>query len=175
MSTVIVVAVLITMFLFIFLLLTLKNDNNMRNRTTDLLVQFSKQGIENNVSFSSQEILNDCVIGFDGKHRKLLILKQSNPSEYDWQIIDLDDILNCFIKKTYRSIKAGVLKKRRIEDYLETINLRLEFPDCREPIEIPFYEHASHKGRKISELDKRAKSWQIMLSKMLKSQLKKTA
>ncbi|MCU7549191.1 hypothetical protein OCK74_08695 [Chitinophagaceae bacterium LB-8] len=147
----------------------------MSNRTTDFLARFSKLGIENNISFSSQEILNDCAIGLDGKHRKLVVLKQCGQFEYDWHIINLDEVLSCFIKKTYRGIKAGELKKRGIDNYLESIILRLEFLDHRTPIEISFYEHAVHKGRKVLELDRKAKNWQIMLSKMIRNQLQMIA
>jgi hypothetical protein len=167
MSIMIVAAAFMPVPLLIFLLFDFKNVKYMRNSTIDLLKQFSKLGIEYNISFSSQEILNECIIGFDGKHRKLVVLKQCGQFEYDWYIINLDDVLSCYIKKTYRSIKAGELKKKKIEDYLESIILGLEFFDNRTPVEISFYEHAGHKGRKISELDRKAKSWQIMLSKML--------
>jgi hypothetical protein len=119
--------------------------------------------------------LSECIIGFDGKHRKLVVLKQCSQFEYDWYIINLDDVLSCYIKKTYRSIKAGELKKKRIEDYLESIILGLEFLDNRTPVEISFYDRVGHKIWKVSELDRKAKSWQIMLSKMLRNQLQMIA
>lgn len=143
----------------------------MRNKNIDLLDQFYNLGIENNISFSSQEILKDCIIGFDGKHRKLVVLQHCGQLEIDWLIIHLDDVLNCFVKKTYRGIKAGELRKRRVEDYLESIVLILEFFDSRTPVEISFYERVGHKGQKVSELDRKAKSWQIVLSKMLRNEI----
>lgn len=161
--------------LLIFLLLAFKNDKYMSNRTIDFLEQFNKLAIANDISFSSQEILNDCAIGFDGKHRKLVILQQFGQFEYDWHIIDLNDIQSCFIKKTYRNIKAGELKKKKIADYLESISLGFEFFDHRTPVEISFYERDAHKGWKVPELERKAKNWQIMLSKMLRNQLQMIA
>jgi hypothetical protein len=159
----------------IYLLLVFKNDMYMWNRATDLLAQFNTLGMENNISFSRKEILKDCIIGLDGKHRKLVVLQQFGQFAYDWHIIDLNDIQSCFIKKTYRNIKAGELKKRKIGDYLESINLGLEFLDNRTPLEISFYARAGHKSWKVSELDRKAKNWQIMLSTIISNQIQMIA
>lgn len=176
MTTMIVVAIFIAATYLVLLLLVCKNDKNMYNKTTDLLTRFSKLGIENNISISGQEVLTDCVIGLDGINRKLLVVKRGDFNNYyNWYIIDLDGITNCSVKKTYRSIMAGELKGRTIEEYLEQIDLRLEFMDKKEPVEIPFYRHTSHQSLLITELDRKAKKWQIMLSKMQRARLKNIA
>jgi hypothetical protein len=175
MLTVIVGAVLIAVTLFIGLLIVLLKGKHMRNLSTELLSLFSKMGTEYNISFSSQEILNDCIIGLDGINRKLLVLKTNSSSYYDWFIIDLDEVQNCALQKTYKSIKAGELKKRSMEEYLEKINLRIDFQDHKSSVEICFYDQTYNKGYKVAELDRKAKNWEIMLSKMLKNKLKKIA
>jgi hypothetical protein len=158
------------------LLLVCKNDKDMYNKTTDLLTRLCRLGIENNISISGQEVLNDCVIGMDGINRKLLVVKRGDlHNYYNWYIIDLDEIINCSVKKTYRSIMAGELKGRTIEEYLEQIDLRLELLNKKEPVEIPFYRYTNHQGTQINQLDRKAKNWQIMLSKMQKNRLKKIA
>jgi hypothetical protein len=168
MIALIVAAVLIGVTICTTVMLEFKNNKKMQNRNIELLRHTNELGIVCNLSFSSQEVFKGCAIGLDGKHRKLLIVEKSNATNYDWHLIDLDNVINCTLKKTYRSIKAGELEKRSIEEYLETINLRLEFLDHREPIEIPFYAHDSNKEVNITELERKARRWQIMLSKMLK-------
>lgn len=147
----------------------------MRRRTSEILENFSMFGTENNISYSSQEILHDCIIGLDGINRKLVVLQQVGPYSYDWNIIDLDDVQNCIVKTTYRNIRAGELKGRSIEDYLQKINLRFEFIQNKQAFEIPFFDHEVHKGMKVSELNRKAKSWQIILTKLLNHERKKTA
>ncbi|MCU7551858.1 hypothetical protein OCK74_22250 [Chitinophagaceae bacterium LB-8] len=146
----------------------------MINKVTGLLAYFSKLVLENNISLSCQEVLNDCIIGIDGIHRKILVVKQTHTSYYQWRMIDFDEIMNCSVKKTYSSIKAGELKERTIEAYLEQIDLRLELLNKKEPVEIPFYKQ-NNKGLQVPELDRKAKNWQIMLSKMSRRQLKSIA
>lgn len=176
MTTMIVVAILIAATYLMYLLLVCKNGKDMYNKTSDILTRFCRLGIEHNISISGQEVLNDCIIGMDGINRKLLVIKRGDLNHYyNWYIIDLDEITNCSVKKTYRSIMAGELKGRTIEEYLEQIDLRLELLNKKEPVEIPFYRHTSHQGIQITELDRKAKKWQIMLSKMHKNRLKNIA
>ena len=83
MSTIIVAASLVSVIIFISLILVSINNKQRQKRVTELLDHFSKLGTENNLSFSSQEILENCIIGLDGIQRKLLILKKIDEHEYD--------------------------------------------------------------------------------------------
>jgi hypothetical protein len=143
----------------------------MLNRSEKLRKLLNQLEIEYHIAYSGQEILKECAMGLDGKNRKLLVVQKQNLSYYEWNLIDLDEVLNCTLKTTYKSIMAGELKKKTIEECLETIKLRFEFWDNRAPVEITFYDHKDHKGVKVSELNRKARNWQILLSKMLKNRL----
>ena len=59
----------------------------------NLLFQRLRQlGIDNNVSFSGQELLKDCIIGFAGVHRKVFVLKQLDDTAFQSFVIDLNEV-----------------------------------------------------------------------------------
>ena len=76
MSTIIVAAILISIVTFICLILISINNKHRQRETAELLALSSKFGTENNLSFSSREILGNCLIGLDEIQRKILILKK---------------------------------------------------------------------------------------------------
>ena len=118
MSTIIVAAVLILVIISICLILVSLNNKDRQKTTTELLNHFSKLGTENNLSFSSQEILQNCIIGLDGIQRKLLILKKNDEDKYDSLILDLNDVKSCSKKKIYRSVNVGTEKRKSLRTRL---------------------------------------------------------
>ena len=88
MSTIIVAAILISVITGICLILVSINNKHRQKKASELLNHFSKLGTGNNLSFSSQEILENCIIGLDGIQRKLLILKKIDKDEYDSILLD---------------------------------------------------------------------------------------
>ncbi len=138
-----------------------------------LLNHFSELGSEYKLNFSSQAILKDCVIGLDGVHRKLLILSSDNP--FNYELIDLNDVKYCSVKKIYGTINVGALKDKKLDQYLQKIILCFEFKTQRQPIEVAFYGHIDNHIYQAAELEQKAKDWESFLSKMLGSTVKKIA
>lgn len=132
-----------------------------------LLMYFSEEGIRNDLSFSSQQILKDCIIGLDGVNRKFLIAKQQGDAFHS-VIIDLDEIKTCTVKKEYGSIKVGELKNKKLDQYLEKIVLHFEFKNGRDDAEIPFYRPFENEVFEMPELERKAKRWEAIISKMRK-------
>ena len=77
MSTIIVAAILISIVIFICLILISINNKHRKKAITELLARSSKFEAENNLSFSSQEILENCLIGLDEIQRKLIDSKKN--------------------------------------------------------------------------------------------------
>lgn len=131
--------------------------------------RISELGVKNNLRFSSQELLGNAVIALDGMHGKLLVINGIAKDKYDEALIDLDDLKSCSLKKEYGSIRVGDLKKRKLEQLLNKISLLFEFRSDKEPVEIPFYEHARAHSLNVSEMELKARRWGSILSKMLRN------
>lgn len=140
-----------------------------------LLDYFSRLGSKYNLSFSSQEVLRNCIIGLDGVQRKLLVLNGINKGVLTEHVIDLNQVANCSVKKQYGHIRVNGLRKRRLEQYLENMTLHFKFLPEKPPTEIPFFKQAEDNISELSELENKAEKWKVILSKMLPVSLKKSA
>ena len=129
----------------------------------------SKWGSAFNLSFSSHEILSNKIIGLDGIKRKILVAEKNNESGRPY-IIELTKVTAITVKKIYNSIKAGALKTRRIEEFLESILLQFEYANEKDAIVLPFYERKLNEIQDLRELEKKARNWQTILSKIAATQ-----
>lgn len=167
MSTVFVAAILIGFVVFFVALVTANERRKKQNHIKQFLIRFSKLGLRHNLSFSSQEILPDAAIGLDGVHRKLLILNGTDETIQTNQLLDLNEVKMCMVKKEYGIIAAADVKGR--DQYLEKIVLHFSFRNGQEPTAIKFYDHLFDDIHAIKEMSEKAKHWEVMLSKMLKA------
>ena len=69
-------------------------SNRDKRKTERLFRQLSNEGAKNGLTFCSQEMLENKVIGIDGIHRKILVLEQ-NKNKYNTSIISLDEVHHC--------------------------------------------------------------------------------
>ncbi len=74
--------------------------------------------------FTGEEQLPNKTIGLNELQRKLLIIEDNNAG-YDLNIIDLEEVKSCLVTKVYRSIDAGGLKTKRVEEYLRMLYFNL--------------------------------------------------
>lgn len=167
MSTLIVAGILVAGVAGICLLLISINNKQKLKYMNQLLHHFSESGTKNNLVFSSQEVLPDCILGLDGVHRKLLLVNRTGEDEFVINLIHLDEVKSCSVKKHYAAIPAGTLKSKRLEQLLETVVLHFELVNNKPPTEIAFYKHPDHHIYQLKELEQKAKDWATLLSKML--------
>jgi hypothetical protein len=174
MSSIITALIIIGSIAAITLVLISINDKHQKRKREKLLHRFSQIGIENNMSFTSQEILQDGIIGLDGLNKKLLIL-ESSEDDFNWTIINLEEVKACNVKKLYQVTNRGTLKKQVMEEHLEKLVLQFELKDKNEKIEIPFFSFGKNHIYQLAELEQKAKYWETSLSKLFTTKLKKTA
>lgn len=164
MSTIIVAAILTgAVAAFCVFLIRIQNKHK-REAMKKLLKHFSQLGAQSNLIFSSQEILNDCILGLDGIRRKLLVVTRDE-GFYGSFLVDINRMRNCSVKKIYGTIKAGELKKHHLDQYLEKIVLHLELEN-NPPVEILFYKHFDNSIYETPEMEKKARYWEAMLSQL---------
>lgn len=166
MSTLIVATLLMWAIIVIYFLHTSNARKQKQNHMNKILNHFSKLGTLYNLSFSSQEVLGNVILGLDGIHRKILILEVS-----DWllnnYLIDLNEVKHCTVKKYYGTIKSGELKISDMESFLENICLHFEFQDEKESKEVVFYNHSTNDSYQLPVLEQKAFHWKEILEKML--------
>jgi len=166
MSTLIVAAILVgSVVLICFLLISIHNKHK-REAMNNLLKHFSQLGTENNLSFSSQEVLNNCVLGLDGINRKILVVIREGEL-FSSFLIDMNEVKSCTVKKIYGSINVGDLKDHKLEQYLDKIILLFEY-NSKPSVEIVFYKNHHNHIYETQELEQKAKHWEAILSKMQK-------
>ena len=175
MSTIIVAGIIISVLVSICLVLISLNNKARKKTTTELLNHFSRMGTENNLSFSSQEILQNGMIGLDGVKRKLLVVKRIDEDNYDSLVLDLNEVKTCSKKKIYRSVNIGTGKKERFENQIDKIVLAFDFIDNRPPIHISFFDPDTTHIFAMPGLEQKAKNWETILRKLLNTDLKKIA
>jgi len=158
-----------------YCLLTAIRNRQKQRKMKRLLDYFSRLGSKYNLSFSSQEVLRNCIIGLDGVQRKLLVLNGINNGVLTEQVIDLNEVTNCSVKKQYGHIQVNGLRKRRLEQYLEKMTLHFKFLLDKPPADVQFFKQAEDNISELSELENKAEKWKVILSKMLPVSLKKSA
>jgi hypothetical protein len=175
MSTIIIASILISVIISICLILVSINNRARQKATVELLTLFSNLGTENNLSFSSQEILENGIIGLDGIQRKLLTLKKIGEDKYDSLVLDLNDVKACAKKKIYRSVNIGTGKKEKFENQIDKIVLAFDFIDNRQPVHISFFDPVTNHIFAMPELEQKAKNWESILTKLINNDLEKIA
>ncbi len=135
----------------------------------ELFNYLSALGSRKNLNFSNFEFLKGAVVGLDTTNRTLLIIQGIQEAKYEEVLISLDEVKSCSLKRVYGSIKAGDLKRRKLEQLLDKVSLHFEFRSDRDPVELPFFEYSGDDVSKRSELNQKAREWGEMLSEMLKA------
>ena len=171
-----IAAIILVAFVVVCCLLFVFINNKRKNKgMNNLLRKVSELGTESKLSFSSQEILKDSIIGADGIQRKILFVKKLNFETYEDYLIDLDEVKSCSVRKVYGSIKAGNKNGKDLGHYLENIFLHFEFHNNKDAFDISFYDHTENNIYQLKEMEFKAKHWEIFLSKMLKASRKRIA
>jgi len=129
-------------------------------------LQLSELGTRLDLSFSSHVVLGNKIIALDGIKKKLLVAEM-NSNPISLEVIDLGRVNSISTRKTYSSIKPGDLNKKEFDEFLKTIHLQFEYKDGQATFVLPFYESDINSFKSLSMLEKNARNWQLILSKMI--------
>ena len=140
--------------------------NIIKQGSKDKYSQLSELGSLFNLTFSSHMTLGNKIIALDGIKKKLLVMENNDAVDLDC-IIDLNAVKSISMKKSYSSIQPGELKKRDINEFLETIFLQFEYRDEEKTVAVPFYEPGRNNLYDLAKLERNARNWQMILSKMV--------
>jgi hypothetical protein len=131
-------------------------------------LHISELGSKFNLSFSSYLELGNKVIALDGL-KKCLLVFESNQGIKKPLIIELSKVSSVNLGKCYCSIGPGQRKENEIEEFLKSIDLEFKY-GRDETIIISFYDCKTDDISELSKLERNATNWQMILSKMIRSQ-----
>lgn len=155
-------------FLFFVLLpfITLTTKKKKEN----LLKNLSRAVADNNLILCSQEILQNIVMGFDGIHRKIIILEKKKDA-YCSSIISLDEVNDCQLVTNSILVNNSNFKKPGSENHAATLELQFDFINHTQPASIIFSNGIINSKKELDLLKAKAEYWCIMFSKMLNRQM----
>jgi hypothetical protein len=158
-SLVLIIAVAISVFLLFEILYNLHRQKKMER----LQSAFDKAATESGLRIGKQQLLGDRIIGLDETINKLLFVKLTGSKE-DRYLVDLEKVSDLSIDKSYMpfwngSEKMGVL--------VQAIALRFTWKNEAKPLLLPFYRNTTDQFFDMSEREKQAKEWQMLLSARL--------
>lgn len=161
--------VLISIIILPIPLVILIDKRHKRKALKSLLHEFSSAGSHNGLSFSSQEVLRNSVIGLDGLQRKLLVVERKCDNTYQSVVIDLNEVQSCTVDREYKAISRGDSAKQK--QLLESISLFFTMTQFI-PIDVVFYNYIEEHALNAPELEAKARHWQVALTKLLTPPLK---
>jgi hypothetical protein len=135
--------------------------------TKSKYLQISELGSRFNLSFSSYLEFGNKVIALDGLKKSLLVF-EANPGIKKPFVIELSKVSAITVKKCYSSIGPGQLKDKGIEEFLKSIDLEFKYGK-HETIVISFYDSKTDSISALTKLERNARNWQMILSKMIRS------
>ncbi len=145
-------------------------SSTSKRRKENLFRNLGRQGADNNLTFCSQEILQNKVIGIDGIHRKIMILEKKKDGYYS-SIISLDEVHDCQLVTRSGSLNSSNFEKLSSLNRPATLELQFDFNNHAQPVFITFSNGIINSKREFAFLKAKAEFWCTMFSKMLNSQM----
>jgi hypothetical protein len=141
-----------------------------KRKIKNLFRQLNIEGAKNNLIFCSQDLFDNMIIGFDGIHRKVLILER-NKKQYFSKIISLDEVTHCQLLTEDGMHEPGDFKKLDQQIGAGILELHFEFKNHQEAASIIFNDTLQKSAREFALLKAKAEYWCVMFSKMLNHRL----
>jgi hypothetical protein len=133
---------------------------------SETLFKFFKElGQRLQLSFSSQLVLADMLIGIDGISRKLLLVR-NEAGIPGHNVLDLADVTECSLYKKYSPIPGGALKTKNSDVFVEKVGLKF-VQHNRQEVFLAFYTRGLNYIDELRSLEQKARDWASMFTKML--------
>jgi hypothetical protein len=138
-----------------------------RRRLRNFLKHFSITGSKLGLSFSSQALLKNAVIGLDGMKRKLLIIYDLGNGLYNQYLVNLDEVNAVNAEIISMDVgQAGAYEMYEVKK-VSAVVLSFNFLSEKEILKIYFYNEEENDPVEVPELEQKARDWESILNKML--------
>jgi len=121
-----------------------------------------------NLSFSSYLVLGNRLVALDGIKNSLLVWETSEDLNQSY-VIELSKVAAVSVEKSYESIRPDDLFVSGSEDFVKRIDLQFEY-SRKKAIVLSFYDCGTDQIRDLPRLERSARDWQLILSKLVGSQ-----
>jgi hypothetical protein len=160
-------AIMLGTLLAFYCFFILIEKQRIKRRLRSFLKYFSITGSKLGLSFSSQEILKNCVIGLDGKNRKLLIIYDLANGSNNQYLVNLDEVRSVNAEVIATNVGPGGAYELYEIKKVSAVLLSFDFNDGKEIIKIYFYNEDENDPVELPELEQKARDWESILNKML--------
>lgn len=141
-----------------------------KRKKEKLFLRLSKEGDANELTFCSQELLTNKLIGVDGIHWKIMIIER-NKNHYHSSIISLEEVHHCHVVTNEDEMACSNLKTFSAQIKNVVLELRFEFIKPQNTVSIIFAKGLKTSKRELEFLRSKAEYWSVMFSKMLTKHL----
>jgi hypothetical protein len=165
MSTLSIALIIVIATVCIPLIFILINRKNRKKKNKAFLNTFMEEASKQGLSFSSQEILRSKIIGLDSVKQTLLVFDFNNDDNI--KCIKMSEVKSCSVEKNHDSIDIGTKRQAKTESHLRSIDLKFIFKNGAGPVSVSFYDSSINSIYEMAELESKAKTWEVLISKML--------
>ncbi len=172
MSTILVGLIIIAIAViptFIFIRLHKQSE---KKRHTARLRSFQNAGIKHGLSFTHDEVLKDKMLGLDTNNQKLL---QFTFDKKDEIVVNLKDVESCTLYKEYHQFVIGGRNSARGEQVPARLGLKIKSSKIEPALMIDFYNNHSNVIYELSDMEKKAKKWESLISLAMSRNTKQLA
>jgi hypothetical protein len=133
--------------------------------TMKLDVLLKKIAKQRRLLLSNQDSFSGNIIALDSNKKELIYL---NPQRQNsCTIISLQQLSKCSVTKYYHSISAGELAKNKLQSFLKSMFLNLQFNDGSASVALPIYQVQQNTTIDVEKLEVKAKKWQDIICSVL--------
>jgi hypothetical protein len=142
----------------------------MNKRRKQLLTDLKKICAHFKLNASNFEVLRTTAFTLDTSKKKLLLI---NDNDSYFKTIDLKNVEACTIKVDYKSIDAGDLDEKGMNNFIEKVELQISHTDPARSVTIDFYDIHEDDVSELQQLIHKATNWRDQITAMLPRKLQK--
>ena len=141
----------------------------MNKRRKQLLADLKKISTHFKLNFSNVEVLRTTAFILDTSKKKMLLV---NDNDSFFKTIDLKNVEACIIKVDYKSIDAGDLDEKGMNNFIEKVELQILHTDSGRSVSIDFYDTTEDDVSELQQLIYKATNWRDKITSLLPAKLK---
>ena len=137
----------------------------MRKIHKKLLYDLNKIAAHFKLKLSKTEAVKTTAFAIDAIRKKFLLIDEKDQPYF--KTIDLKNIDACTVKVDYRSINAGDLDKKDMEEFIDKVQLQISHINPLKSVNINFYDKNDDNVVELRSLIDKATEWRDEITKKL--------